>query len=353
METVTVKASGAYDIEIKSGGLSALGERLSALLPRAGQVMLVSDDVVSPLYLQAAENSLSAAGLKVSRFVFPNGEASKTPETLLALWNAMAEAGLTRTDATVALGGGVVGDLAGFAAATYLRGIACFQVPTTLLSMVDSSVGGKTAVDLPAGKNLCGVFSQPVGVLCDPALLKTLPAQIYADGCAEVIKYGYIGDPTLLQMLETPFADDPEAVIARCIKNKRDVVEADEHDNGQRQLLNLGHTAGHAIERLSDFSVSHGAAVAIGMLIAARGAVAMGLCTPDVPPHMEQMLRRYQLPTQCPFSPEAMAEAALADKKRRGGEITLVIPRRLGKSELISLPVSELAAFFAAGRGKI
>ncbi|MBE6594852.1 MAG: 3-dehydroquinate synthase [Ruminococcaceae bacterium] len=352
METVTVKASRSYQVEIEGGALPTLGARLTSLLPRAKQVMLVSDSTVAALYGEIAETSLCGAGLQVHRFVFPSGEASKTPATLCALWCALAEASLSRTDAIVALGGGVVGDLSGFAAATYLRGIACYQVPTTLLAMVDSSVGGKTAVDLPAGKNLCGAFSQPVGVLCDPQVLKTLPSRVYADGCAEVIKYGYIGDPTLLKMLEQPFAEAPEAVIARCVRSKRDVVEADEHDNGARQLLNLGHTGAHAIERLSNFSISHGEAVAIGMLLAARGAVVKGLCAPDVPAHVEAMLQRYHLPTECPFDADAMAEAALSDKKRRGGEITLVLPRKLGESVLVPTPVEELAAFFAAGGAK-
>ena len=352
METVTVKASKAYQVEIENGALPTLGTRVASLLPRARQAMLVSDSTVAALYGETAERALREAGLRVHRFTFPSGEASKTPETRCTLWNALAEAGLSRTDCIVALGGGVVGDLSGFAAATYLRGIACYQVPTTLLAMVDSSVGGKTAVDLPAGKNLCGAFSQPVGVLCDPLVLKTLPFRIYADGCAEVIKYGYIGDPTLLQMLETSFIEAPEKVIARCVANKRDVVEADEHDNGARQLLNLGHTGGHAIERLSDFSISHGEAVAIGMLLAAKGAVAMGLCTPDVPIHMEKMLQRYSLPIRCPYGAEAMAEAALADKKRRGGEITLVLPKKLGESVLVPMPVTALADFFAAGGAK-
>ncbi len=349
METIIVKASKTYKVEVGSGLLPTVGARLAALLPPPREVMLVSDDTVAGLYGEAVIVALEAVGYTVSRFVFPHGEASKNTDTLVKLWNEMAQAGLSRTDAVIALGGGVVGDLAGFAAATYLRGIACYQIPTTLLAMVDSAVGGKTAVDLAAGKNLCGAFSQPVGVLCDTDVLKTLPREVFADGCAEVIKYGYIGDRDLLSLLEAPFRDEPAHVIARCVDHKRKLVENDERDGGCRQLLNLGHTGGHAVELLSDYGISHGKAVAIGMLLAAKAAVAKGLCTPDVPIHIEKMLERYELPTACPFPAKALAEAALRDKKRRGDTVTLVLPTDLGKSMLYPLKTTELAAFFAAG----
>ena len=349
MQTITVNASKTYTVEVGSGLLPSIGARLSALLPPPRRVMLVSDDTVAALYAKTVIASLKGAGYTVSTFVFPHGEASKNTDTLVGLWNAMAKEELTRTDCAVALGGGVVGDMTGFAAATYLRGIACYQIPTTLLAMVDSSVGGKTAVDLPAGKNLCGAFSQPIGVLCDTKVLKTLPDNIYSDGCAEVIKYGYLGDPTLLSWLETPFQSAPERVIARCISDKRDLVEEDERDNGARQLLNLGHTGGHATEKLSDFAISHGSAVAIGMLLAAKAAVARGICPPAVAAHMEEMLHRYRLPTTCPYTAKALATAALSDKKRRGGKITLVLPTDLGKSRLFPLPTEELEGLFAAG----
>lgn len=349
MKTISVNASRAYKVEVGQDLLKTAGERLKALVPRAQRVMLVSDDTVFSLYGETVEKSLTVAGFSVKTFVFPHGEASKSTTTLIDLWNELAKAEITRTDCAVALGGGVVGDLTGFAAATFLRGIACYQIPTTLLAMVDSSVGGKTAVDLPAGKNLCGAFSQPLGVLCDTDVLKTLPDEIYADGCAEVIKYGYIGDATLLKMLESDFKSEPADVIACCIADKRDVVEADELDNGKRQLLNLGHTGGHAVEKLSEFSISHGSAVAIGMLMAARAAVAIGICTPDVPTHMEAMLKKYRLPTVCPYPAASLAEVALSDKKRRGGTITLVLPKKLGESVLYPVPTEELSALFLLG----
>ena len=349
MKSITVKASKTYLVEVGKGLLPTVGARIAKLLPPPRKIMLVSDDTVAALYTKTACASLKEAGYTVSTFIFPHGEASKTTNTLVDLWNAMAENDLSRSDIAVALGGGVVGDITGFAAATYLRGIACYQIPTTLLAMVDSSVGGKTAVDLPLGKNLCGAFSQPIGVLCDTDVLKTLPDDIYADGCAEVIKYGYISDPTLLSWLEESFENDPERVIARCIANKRDVVEEDEQDNGNRQLLNLGHTGGHAVERLSNFTISHGSAVAIGMLLAAKAAAARGICPPSVPAHMEQMLRRYHLPTVCPYTADRLAEAALSDKKRRGESITLILPTSLGKSVLFPVATSDLADLFAQG----
>ena len=349
MTSVTVRASRSYDVQIGAGLLANAGNALAALLPPPRSVMIVSDDTVFSLWGETLANALSDAGYTVKSFVFPHGEASKNAETLLSLWQALAKEGLTRTDCLAALGGGVVGDMTGFAAATYLRGIPFVQFPTTLLAMVDSSVGGKTGIDLPVGKNLVGAFNQPIGVFCDTNALSTLPADVFADGCAEVIKYGYIGDPTLLTTLEHDFSADPEAVIARCVADKRDVVQEDEHDTGSRQLLNLGHTAGHAVEACSDFAISHGSAVAIGMVLMTKAAIASGLCEPNVLPHMVAMLKQYNLPTDCPYTAKALAAVAMKDKKRAGASITLVLPRRIGESVLHKIPASELEAFLALG----
>ena len=349
MTSVTVRASRTYDVQIGSGLLKSAGASLCALLPPPRTVMIVSDDTVFPLWGKTLTDSLVSAGYTVKTFVFPHGEASKNEQTLLSLWHALASEGLTRTDCLVALGGGVVGDMTGFAAATYLRGIPFVQFPTTLLAMVDSSVGGKTGIDLPEGKNLVGAFNQPIGVFCDTDTLSTLPPDILADGSAEVIKYGYIGDTTLLSMLEKDFHADPEAVIARCVADKRDVVEADERDTGKRQLLNLGHTAGHAVEACSNFGISHGSAVAIGIVIMTRAAVAMGLCEEDTLPHVIDMLKRYNLPTTCPFGARELAAVAMKDKKRAGSRITLVLPVRVGESVLHPIPVEDLEAFLAHG----
>lgn len=352
MTTVTVHASRTYEVQIARGLLQNAGSSLAALLPPPRTVMVVSDDTVFALWGETLLRSLENAGYTVKSFVFPHGEASKSTDTVVALWNALAEAGLTRTDCLAALGGGVVGDLTGFAAATYLRGIPFVQFPTTLLAMVDSSVGGKTGADLPAGKNLVGAFNQPVGVFCDTDTLSTLPDAFFADGCAEVIKYGYINDPELLVTLEKNFSDDPEAVIARCVEDKRDLVEADERDTGARQLLNLGHTAGHAVEACSNFGISHGSAVAIGMVLMTKAAIAAGLCEPEVLPHMERMLRAYRLPTECPFSAAELAAVAKGDKKRQGASISLVLPRRIGESVLHRIPATELESFFAKATEK-
>lgn len=349
MKTVSVSASRKYEVQIEKGLLFRAGACMSKILPPPRTVMVVSDDTVFALWGERLTASLKEAGYTVKEFVIPHGEQSKTPETLLALWNALAAEGFTRTDCLAALGGGVVGDIVGFAAATYLRGIPFVQFPTTLLAMVDSSVGGKTAVDLPAGKNLVGAFHQPVGVFCDTDALSTLPDEIFADGCAEVIKYGYINDPALLKMLEKNFSEEPDEVIARCIADKRDLVEQDERDTGARQLLNLGHTAGHAVEHCSNFKISHGSAVAIGMMLMTRAAVASGICDPTVLPHMEKMLTAYGLPTACPFGANSLAAVAMSDKKRAGQKITLVLPKTLGESILYPIDTKDLEAFFAKG----
>jgi 3-dehydroquinate synthase len=237
----------------------------------------------------------------------------------------------------------------GFVAATYLRGIRFVQIPTTILAACDSSVGGKTGIDLRAGKNLAGAFHQPIGVFCDTDALSTLPRDVFSDGCAEVIKYGYIGDPVLLTTLEKDFSADPEEVIARCVADKRDLVEQDERDTGLRQLLNLGHTAGHAVEACSDFSISHGKAVAIGMVLMTKAAVKSGLCDAEVLAHVCSLLSRYGLPTACPYDAKSLAAVAMKDKKRAGGSITLVLPRHLGESVLHKISADELEGFLALG----
>lgn len=281
MKTVTVNASRTYEILIGSGLLSQLGSRVKAL-GKVQTVCLVSETTVYPLFGTQAEQSLREAGFTVKTFVFPAGEASKCGDTYWKLLNFLIENHLTRTDLLVALGGGVVGDLTGFAAATFLRGIRFVQVPTTLLAAVDSSVGGKTAVDLPGGKNMVGAFWQPSLVLCDTDTLNTLPEDIFRDGCAEVLKYGVIFDRAFFDYLAQTGPDfDRETVIERCVILKRDVVDRDEFDTGARKLLNLGHTFGHGVEARSDFTLSHGKSVAIGMAIIARAAAKKGMLSQE------------------------------------------------------------------------
>lgn len=349
MKRISIRASRAYDVCIGRGLFRELGARAAEVL-RGRSAVVVSDSNVAPLYLNAALESLRAAGFEADSFVFPAGEASKCPETYIALLRALAEKRLTRSDALVALGGGVVGDLTGFAAATYLRGVASVQIPTTLLACVDSSVGGKTAIDLPEGKNLAGAFYQPNLVLCDPDLLETLPEDVFADGCAEVIKYGMLGSAELLnQLREAPAARQLEYVIAKCVEMKRDVVEGDEFDTGRRQLLNLGHTFAHAIEGASHYEIPHGRAVAMGMRLITRAAVRKGFCPEACLDVLEELLAAHGLPLRADFDAETLAAGALSDKKRSGGTLTLVVPCALGESALHTVPVSEIPDWARAG----
>ena len=265
MRKLSVAASKNYDILIGNGLLSQLGGYVKAL-EKIQTVALVSETTVYPLFGQAAEKSLADAGFQIKSFVFPAGEASKCADTYLKLLTFLARNHLTRTDAIVALGGGVVGDLAGFAAATYLRGIRFVQVPTTLLAAVDSSVGGKTAINLRAGKNQLGCFHQPAAVICDTDTFSTLHEREVRSGSAEIIKYGVIGDEGFFESLgEEPISARYEAVVECCVSMKRDFVARDEFDRGDRRYLNFGHTIGHAAERCSGYTLPHGYAVAMGM----------------------------------------------------------------------------------------
>jgi len=348
MRTVKVNASVKYDIIIGENILSSLGEYCREAVGIC-RVCVLTDDNVEPLYFESAKSSLEAAGYDVIKFVIPHGEASKNTSSLVELLEFMAENRMTRSDCMIALGGGVVGDLCGFCAAVYLRGIKFIQVPTTLLAAVDSSVGGKTAVDLRAGKNLAGAFHQPSLVVCDYKTLDTLPPEIFADGCAEVIKYGVINDRSLFDRLKGGIANDLENIIAECVINKARVVEGDEFDKGTRQLLNLGHTVGHAIELCSDMSISHGSAVAIGMVIVMRSAIKQGLCPTEALDELLSLLNQENLPTSCNFSAKELAEAALGDKKRSGSDISLVVPYGIGDSRLLKTPVSRLEDFISKG----
>lgn len=343
MKTVIVDASKRYEVRIGSGLLSQLG-LLARSLGKAKGACLVSESNVFPLYGEAAAESLRNAGFTVYSFVFPAGEESKNAKTYLELLNFLADKHLTRSDLIVALGGGVTGDLAGFAAATYLRGIRFVQVPTTLLAAVDSSVGGKTAIDLPAGKNLAGAFCQPSLVLCDTDTLTTLPEDIFRDGCAEVIKYGILYDPILFSHLEEHGLDfEREYVISRCVELKRDVVMEDEFDTGARMKLNLGHTIGHGVEAQSNFTLSHGKAVAIGIAIVSRA------CGCRDASRILSILRQFGLPTSTDVCAEDILSYALSDKKRSADEINLILPNAIGDCSIVPTPVSQLKSFIQAG----
>lgn len=349
MITIPITASRTYEVRIGSGLLAELGSQ-SRELVKAETAVVVSDSTVFPLYGEYALSSLKKAGFRCLSFVFPAGEESKSAATYLSLLGFLAEKRITRSDLLVALGGGVVGDLTGFAAATYLRGIPYIQVPTTLLSAVDSSVGGKTAIDLPEGKNLVGAFYQPSLVICDTDTLNTLPEDIFLDGCAEVIKYGILFDPTLFSALEESGpAFSREQVIAACVKWKRDVVAQDEFDTGLRKMLNLGHTVGHGVEAGSQFALSHGKSVAIGTAIVTRAAASKGICSKETETRILRCLEKFSLPVRTDFSPEQLAAYALSDKKRRGGTVDLILPRQIGDCIIVPTSVEDIQSLIEAG----
>lgn len=349
MKTVTISASKEYHVHIGAELLDSLGTMIAEI--NDGQnAVIVSDSNVWPIYGQKATDSLLKNHFSVHNFVFSAGEESKNPITYLNLLNFLAENHITRSDCIIALGGGVVGDMAGFAASTYLRGISYIQVPTTLLSMVDSSVGGKTGIDLPAGKNLVGTFYQPSLVLCDTATLRTLPHSVFADGCAEVIKYGILYDENLFSQLEK---EGPsfctEEIIFKCIEWKKSAVMQDEFDIGARQMLNLGHTIGHAIEKASGYAISHGKAVSIGISIATKIAVSLNLCSDSDWKRIIALLSQFDLPISTEYSSKILAEIALSDKKRSGNHISLVLPATIGCCKLQKVPVHQLESLIKAG----
>lgn len=350
MKSVRVSASREYDVIIGDGILCNAGDYIKSVVGDGVKLAVVTDDIVDGLYGESLSDAL--CGFETVKYVFKNGEESKNIRTYGEILEFLADNKITRTDVVVAFGGGVVGDMAGFAAATYLRGIQFIQIPTTLLAMVDSSVGGKTAIDLDGGKNLCGAFWQPSLVICDHTLLRTLSDEMFACGMAEVIKYAVLGDRELFDtLLDGDVRQDPEDVIARCVEMKRDIVDLDERDTGVRALLNFGHTAAHGIEKLSDYKIPHGTAVGMGMVIAARGAACIGMCAHEVVDEIITVLRLYGLPTDCPYSAEELFLGALSDKKRSGDSITLVLPKKTGKCVLEKMEISKVGAFFRAGLG--
>ena len=349
MRSVRVSASREYDVLVERGLLSRCGELVKAAT-KAKKAVVIAGDIVYPLYGARVEQSLKAAGFDVLHYVLPHGEQAKTLGNYGKLLEFLSRNHITRTDVLVALGGGVTGDLTGFAAATYQRGMDFVHIPTTLLAAVDSSVGGKTAVNLPTGKNQVGCFYQPALVLCDPELLSTLPEEECRCGCAEVIKYGVLGSRTFFDELKsTPISQQLEHVICTCVEMKRDIVNQDEFDRGLRQLLNLGHSFGHAVEACSHFAVLHGQAVAIGMAAITRAAVARGYCSEETLREVLAILNQYQLPTTTGFGLEEMAEAALTDKKLTGGAMHLVVPEAIGRCAIVSVPTEEIKDWMKAG----
>ena len=314
----------SYPIFIENGIIKKSGEHISQIF--SGQkIMIVSDDNVFPLYGQQVMDSLK--DYECHSLVLPHGEPTKNFQSLPKIYTAMLDAKLTRSDLVIALGGGVIGDLAGFAAASYLRGIKLVQIPTSLLAQVDSSVGGKVAVDLPQGKNLVGAFYQPKMVLIDPDVLNTLPEHFIKDGMGEVIKYGCIKDGSLFDRLcaHSSFEDlKPELpeIIARCVDIKRIVVEADQFDTGERMLLNFGHTLAHTIEQYYNYErESHGEAVSIGMYQISLLAEQENLTRPGTADQILKVLDTYGLPHSCGIPLTELTEAMTRDKKNLNNKL--------------------------------
>ena len=327
-------------------GLDNLGKIVKEKL-KGRSAVIVTDENVAPLYLERCTKSLTEEDIRVSHFIVPAGEESKSGKVWLELLNFMAEEQITRTDFVVALGGGVVGDLAGFAAATYLRGIEVVQIPTTLLAAVDSSVGGKTAINLNAGKNLAGAFHQPVIVLQDSSLLNTLSEDIWRDGMAEVIKYGIIKDRELFNSLKDPLwtKENIDYVIERCVNAKKEFVEEDEFDRGIRQMLNFGHTIGHAVEKAGEYEVSHGCAVAKGMAAISRISASKGWCTMETAEEIENILLAYGFDLEIKYNKDTLIGMMLSDKKRKGECIDIVVSPEIGKCRLMRITTEELGDF--------
>lgn len=349
MKTLTVALPGReYDIRIGPGLLAGAGEAIRSVCPKARRLFVVTDSNVAPLYLDKLLDSLTAAGFGVGTAAVPAGESSKCASRLAELWEDMMAFGLTRTDAVVALGGGVVGDLAGFAAATVLRGVDFVQIPTTLLAQVDSSVGGKVAVDLKAGKNLAGAFWQPRLVLMDTDTLNTLPLPVFMEGMAEVVKYGCIFDKNFFDFLaarpsRAALMADIEYILYTCCDFKRSVVLEDERDTGRRMLLNFGHTLGHAYELAGSYETwSHGDAVAAGMVLAARLGVRLGVTPGEVPGQIENALAALGLPTSICCTREDYTAAIGLDKKGSGEDISLILLDGLGHAISHKMPKKEV-----------
>ena len=323
MNKVHVSASTKeYDVTVGAG--LNYGECLKEIHSPC-KLMIVSDDTVAGLYLDSAMQSFTDAGFTVESYVFPHGEQSKNLSVAEKLMEKLVDKGITKTDLLVALGGGVVGDLTGFAASAFLRGMDFVQLPTTLLAAIDSSVGGKTAVDLINGKNMVGAFHQPIGVFCDIDTFKTLPEETYAEGMAEAIKYGIIYDEPLFTKMERKEISD-EDLVKRCVEIKAEVVAKDEFDKGPRHILNFGHTLGHAIETKSGYTIGHGQGVAVGM-----AAVCGAMLNSGDFKRVLSVLKSYKLPVNTTYDLHELAMLSKADKKRHGDVIRVVLPSKIGE----------------------
>lgn len=346
MEKITVKASSSYDILIDKDIIDISGELISKVIKK-GKALVVTDDNVDDFYGKRVMHSLTDAGIEAMKFVFPHGEASKNHATLLKIYEYMALNGYTRSDFIVALGGGVVGDTAGYAAATYMRGIDFVQIPTTVVSQADSSVGGKTAVDINGGKNLVGAFHQPRLVICDTDTLDTLTPEFFSDGMAEVIKHGMIKSEELFKILsDNDIKENIVDIMKRNVSIKGQVVENDEREKGERMLLNFGHTLAHALEKYYNFTgLTHGCAVAIGMSTFTHIAERRGMCKIGVADKLDALLEKCGLPLTDKAPLHELYTLSLRDKKHLADGMNIVICSDVGKSEVVKMSVDEYAKF--------
>ncbi len=347
MRVITVNASKSYDILIGSGLIDIVGGILTQTFEPC-KVAVITDDVVDEIYGESVMQSLEENGYDARKFVFKNGEKSKNINTFNDIQNFLAKNELTRKDIVLALGGGVVGDVAGFSASTYLRGINYVQVPTTILAQIDSSVGGKTAIDLECGKNLVGAFHQPSLVVCDIEALSTLTDEVIEDGLGEGAKYALLDKRVFMHVLNKNF--DLETFVSLCIEYKKKIVEGDEFESGNRKLLNLGHTVGHAIEKLSNYTISHGKAVAIGLDYILSASVKNGKITKDDYEKIKVVLSHLTSSVDkslCPFDIKDIVNTMIYDKKRDGDSISLVVYNGIGNCEIESIKLDDLLGYFS------
>ncbi|MDE7243451.1 MAG: 3-dehydroquinate synthase [Oscillospiraceae bacterium] len=348
MISVQVNASSAYPVHIGAGLLDQTGG-LAAQAVKSRRCAVVTDSTVGPLYAGRVCASLEKAGFSTLLYTFPAGEQNKNITTYSKILEFFAQNRLTRSDCVAALGGGVTGDMAGFAAATYQRGVDYIQLPTTFLAASDSSVGGKTAVDLEAGKNLAGAFWQPKMVICDTDTFSTLSTETFADGVAETVKHALIKDREFLDFLmPADLRQSIPQVVRRNVEIKAAVVGEDEFERGTRKFLNFGHTLGHAIEKCSSYRVTHGHAVAIGMVLATRAAERLGYSPAGTLDTVIKANQRFGLPIECPYTAQALYDAASGDKKRDGGSIDVVVLEEIGKAKTVRLDMDGLRAFTEA-----
>lgn len=336
MKKINVRTSHPYEVLIERGILADCGKYI-ANVTKSRKAAIITDDIVEKLHLQTALDSLKKEGFECSVYSFPNGEESKCLETLGKIYDFLCESKMTRSDIIIALGGGVVGDITGFAAASYLRGVDFVQIPTTLLAQVDSSVGGKTAIDIAGGKNLVGAFKQPALVLCDSNILKTLPQEILAEGMGECIKYGMIRDEKLFELMEShdlaSLDEIIDEMVYKCVDIKRVIVEHDECDKGERMVLNFGHTLGHAIEAWHNYkNIFHGEGVAAGMcMITDRLA-------PQLSERLKKVCAAYKLPTGSDIPMKELLPFCSQDKKNEAKDINYIICNEIGKGEIVKVP---------------